>query len=148
MAFPLSRRKQGRNVLYIYKKRRCDIVNSYVNSSQSNHFNTSNSDNVIVNSNLPIINVQTKSSLNTLITFPKSTDIQSSIIINDEIIYKNNISEEISSRHDSAGLIDHTCDDNGKHLLNTEEEVEVTSINSINATNEISINDDDNFIHK
>ena len=35
-----------------------------------------------------------------------------------------------------------------KNLLNTEEESDVTSINSINATNDISMNDDDNFIVK
>ena len=33
-------------------------------------------------------------------------------------------------------------------IINTEGEADVTSINSINATNDISINDDDNFIHK
>ena len=58
------------------------------------------------------------------------------------------MSEEISYNHNSEGLIDHTCDYNRMFLLNTEEEACVTSIHSINATNDISMNDDDNFIHK
>ena len=45
-------------------------------------------------------------------------------------------------------IIDHICDDNGINLVNTEEESDITSINSINATNDISMNDDDNYIHK
>ena len=44
-------------------------------------------------------------------------------------------------------MIDHTCDDNGINLLNTEEEAYATSIQSINGTYGISINDDENFIH-
>ena len=31
----------------------------------------------------------------------------------------NNASEEISSHQNSAGVIDHTCDDNGINLINT-----------------------------
>ena len=58
---------------------------------------------------------------------------------------ENNISEEISSHHNSEELIDHTYDDNEKNLLDTEEEADVTSINSINATNDVSINDDGNL---
>ena len=54
-----SRIKQERNVSYKYKKSRCITVNLQVNSSKSNNLNTSNSDNVIGNSNLPRINVQT-----------------------------------------------------------------------------------------
>ena len=45
-------------------------------------------------------------------------------------------------------VIDHTCDDNLNNLLNYEEEAGVTYIISINGTNEISMNDDDNFTHK
>ena len=60
----------------------------------------------------------------------------------------NNKSEEISSHQNSEELIDYTCDDNGMNLLNTYEEADVTSIHSINATNDISMNDDYNFIHK
>ena len=45
-------------------------------------------------------------------------------------------------------MIDHTCDDNGINLLNTEEEADVTSIQSINGTNDIYMNDDEIFIHK
>ena len=44
--------------------------------------------------------------------------------------------------------MDHTCDDNGNNLPNIEEEADVTSIHSINAKNEISMNYDDNYIHK
>ena len=46
-----------------------------------------------------------------------------------------NISEEISSHQNLAEVIYHTCDDNGIVLLNTEEEADVISIHSINATN-------------
>ena len=59
-----------------------------------------------------------------------------------------NSSEEIASHQNSTRVIDHKCDDNGINLLNIEEEAYVRSINDINATNEISINDDDNVIHK
>ena len=52
---------------------------------------------------------------------------------------ENNISEEIYSRQNSAEIIDHTCDENGINLLNTEEEADVTSIHSINATNDMSM---------
>ena len=55
--------------------------------------NTSNSDNVIENSNLTHINVQNDSPFNTLITFQKLTDTESSVSINDEIMDENNISE-------------------------------------------------------
>ena len=63
-------------------------------------------------------------------------------------MYGNNKSEEISSHQNSAESIDHTCDDNGKYLLNKEEEAGVTSTHSINSNNEISMNDDENFVHK
>ena len=45
-------------------------------------------------------------------------------------------------------MIDHTCDDNGINLLNTEEEADVTAIQYINVTNYIYMNDDGHFIHK
>ena len=51
----------------------------------------------------------------------KVIDTYSSVSINDEITNEENISEEISSYQNSAGIIDHTCDDNGINLLNTEE---------------------------
>ena len=35
---------------------------------------------------------------------------------------KNNISEQIGSHHNPEEVIDHTCDDNGKELLNTEDD--------------------------
>ena len=78
--------------MQFYKKNRCYTVNSHDNSSESNNLNTSNSDNVIVNSNPPHINVQTKSPFNTLIMLPKETDTDSIIRINDERIYENNVS--------------------------------------------------------
>ena len=67
MEFTSSRRKKGRNIPYISKKRRCVTVTSHVNSSESNYPNTYNSDNVIGNSNLPRINVHTKRSSNELV---------------------------------------------------------------------------------
>ena len=45
-------------------------------------------------------------------------------------------------------MIYHTCDENGNTLFNTEEEDDVTLISSINATNDISVIDYDNFINK
>ena len=60
----------------------------------------------------------------------------------------NTSSEEIASHNNSTVLIDHTRDDNGINLLNTEEESDVTSIQYISGTNGISINEDENFIHK
>ena len=60
----------------------------------------------------------------------------------------NRSSEEISCHQNSSEFIDHTCDDNVINLLYTYEEVYVTSIHSINATNDISMNDDGNCIHK
>ena len=70
------------------------------------------------------------------------------MIINDGIMDENNISEEIPFHKNSAEIIDHTCDDNVINLFHTDEEASVKSIDSINATNVISMNDDDNFIHK
>ena len=60
----------------------------------------------------------------------------------------NNASEEIAFHHNSTGVIYHTCDDNGNNLLNTEEEADFTSTQYINRTNDISMNDDEIFIHK
>ena len=51
----------------------------------------------------------------------KETDTDSITSINDEINDDNNTSTEISSHKNSAELIDHTCDDNGINLLNTDE---------------------------
>ena len=78
--------KQGSNILYFSKRRRCTHVKSYVNLNKSSNLDKSNSDNVTGNSNLPCINSQTESSFNTLINMQKETDTESSIIINDEII--------------------------------------------------------------
>ena len=115
MVFTLLRQKQGRKVSYKYKKRRFNNVNSHVNISESNNLNTSNLDNVIGNSNLLCINVQIKTSFNTLITFQKKTDTEWGIIINKETINEKNMSEEISYHQNSEEVIDHTCDDNGKN---------------------------------
>ena len=41
-------------------------------------------------------------------------------------------------------MIDHTCDDNVINLLNTEEEADVTSIQSINRSNDTSMHNDEN----
>ena len=60
----------------------------------------------------------------------------------------NNASEEQASHQNSTGVIAHTCDDNGINLLNTEEETDIISIQSINGINDISINNDEHFIHK
>ena len=96
MVFTSSRTKQGGNILYISNRRRCNTIKSHVNSSKWNNTNTSNSANFIGNSNLPCINVQTKSYFNTLITNQKETDTESSISINDESIDENNIIQEIA----------------------------------------------------
>ena len=45
-------------------------------------------------------------------------------------------------------MIAHACDENGINLFNTVEKADVTSIQSINETNGICINDDENVIHK
>ena len=73
--------------------------------------------------------------------------IQSQLFVSIMKQFIKNTSEQISSHQNSAELIDHTCDDNGYNVLNSEKEADVTSIHSINATSEISMNDDDNFIH-
>ena len=57
-------------------------------------------------------------------------------------------SEKIESRQNATEVIDRTCDDNGINLINTEEEAYVTSIQFINGTNDISINDDENSTQK
>ena len=38
--------------------------------------------------------------------------------------------------------MDHKCDENGNNVLNIVKEADVTSIHSINATNDISTNDE------
>ena len=93
MVFTSSRRKQGRNLSYKSKKRICTTVNSHINRSESNNPNTSNIDNVVGNSNVPRINVQNESSINTLITLQRETGTESSISINNEKIDENNTSE-------------------------------------------------------
>ena len=57
----------------------------------------------------------------------------------------NNKSEEISWHQNSAEVIDHTCDDNRNIVLNIEEKADVISIQSINVTNDISMNYYDNL---
>ena len=90
--------KQARNNQYIYIKIICTTIKSHVNSNEQNNL-ISNSYNVVVNSNLPRINVQTYSSFNTLITLLKETNTDSGVSFNDEIIDGKNISEEISYHH-------------------------------------------------
>ena len=68
---------------YKYKKSRCITVNSQVNSSELNNLNTSKSDNIIGNSNLPHINIHAKSSLNKFINLQTETDTESSTSIID-----------------------------------------------------------------
>ena len=80
--------------------------------------------------------------------FSKITGTESSTSTNDEIIDDKNTSEEISSHKNSAKVIDHTYDDNGINILNTEEEADFTPIHYINSNNDISMNYEDNFIHK
>ena len=43
--------------------------------------------------------------------------------------------------------MDHTCDENENNVLNIEEEADVSPVHSTDATNEISMNDDDNDIY-
>ena len=148
MVFTSSRRLQGRKDSFKYKKRRCITVNLHLNSSKANNSNTSNSDDVIRNSNLPRINVNNKTLLEKLISLQKETDTKSSTIINDEITNDNNAKEEISCHQNPEEVFQHACDNNGNNFLNIKEEVYVVYIHSINATNNISINEYDNFIHK
>ena len=58
-----SIRKKGMNVSFKAKKSICVTVNSHSKNSKTNNPKTSSSDNIIGNSNLPSINVFTKSSL-------------------------------------------------------------------------------------
>ena len=44
--------------------------------------------------------------------------------------------------------MDYTCDNKENNVLNIEEKVDVTSIHYINANNDISMNDDENYMHK
>ena len=53
----------------------------------------------------------------------------------------------MSYNRNQEELIYHICDDNGNNVLKIEEEVSVTSINSINTSNDISIYDDENVTH-
>ena len=119
MAFTLSRQKHGRKVFSKSKKRICTIVTSHVNNSKSNYMNPYNSDNVIVNLNISRINVHNKRSSNELVNLQKETDIESITSINEENTDDNTASEEIASHHNSTGVIDNTCDDNGINLFNT-----------------------------
>ena len=121
MGFTLLRIKQGRKVSLKYNNRICTTVNLHVNNINSKHYNTSNSDNVIGNSNLPRVKVQTKSSFNTPITFQKETDTDSIISIKYEIADDNNTSEEISCHQNPSEVMYHACDGNVNNVLNKEE---------------------------
>ena len=63
----VTNKKKLRKVSFKSKKRICITVNSNFNSIETNNSNTSNSNNVMENSNLLSINAHTKSSLNKLI---------------------------------------------------------------------------------
>ena len=130
------------------KKWRFTTAISHININESNNWNTSNTNNIIVNSNLPHGNVQNVSLYIALITLQKVTYSESSASINDEITDQIIISEEVSSHQNSSEIIYNTQDDNVINLLNTEYEAYVTSIHSINETNNRSINDEKNYIHK
>ena len=93
MVFTSLKRKLGRKFSFKYKNRRGITVKLNLNSSETNHLNTSDSDDVKVNLNLPCIDVHTKISLNKLINLQKETDTQSSTSINDEITDENYTSE-------------------------------------------------------
>ena len=58
----------------------------------------------------------------------KETDTESITSINEENMDDNNASEKMASHKNSTGVTDHKCDDNGIHLLNTEDEVDVTYV--------------------
>ena len=58
MVFKLLRSKLGGKVLYKSKKRRFTTMISHANSNESNNFNTSNSDNGTLNTNLLLIKVK------------------------------------------------------------------------------------------
>ena len=75
----------------------------------------------------------------------KEIDTESSTSINEENMDDNNASEELASHQNSTGVIDHTYDDNVINLLNTEEEADVTSIQSINRSNDTSMHNDENL---
>ena len=110
--------------------------------------NISNSDNVIGTSKLPHSKAKTYIPFNTLINSQQLTDKYPSVSINNEIKYQNNISKNISSHQNSAQIIDHTCDDNGINIVNTEEGADLTSIHYINEINVTSMNDNENYIHE
>ena len=148
LVYVIKKRNKGRKVSFKPKKRRFITVDSNFNRNETNNSNTSKRVDVMVNPNFPRINVHTKSPLNKLINLKKETDTQSSSRINDEITDDNNTSEEISCHKNSSEVIVHTCDDNGNYVLNIEEEADVTYIHSINANNDLSMNDYDNFMHK
>ena len=61
---------------------------------------------------------------------------------------KEKKTEKISCHKDSSDVPDYTCDDNEKSILNIEEAAYFTYIHYINATNNIYMNNGDNFIHK
>ena len=140
-----TKKKKGRKISYKSNRIRCITINSHVNSSESNHLNTSNSNNVIGNSNLPCINVQTKRPFSTLVNLQTETDTASSISFNNETLDERYISEEILFHQNSEELIEHKCDYNGNFVLNTSDTI---SIDLINVTNYISMKYDDNLIHK
>ena len=82
-------------MLYKSKKSSCITVNSHVNSSESKKLNTSNSYNVIVNTNLPRIKVRDDSSFDTISFLKKVTYTESNVRTNYEVMDENKNSKDI-----------------------------------------------------
>ena len=59
-----------------------------------------------------------------------------------------NASEQLAYHQNSTGVVDHTYDYNGINLLKTEDSVDAASIQSINETNHVYMNDIEIFINK
>ena len=68
------------------------LLLTHISTVVKNNSKTSNSDDIIGNSNPPHINVLTKISLNKLVTLIKETDTESSTTVNDKISDDNNTS--------------------------------------------------------
>ena len=83
MGYTFSSEKQGKMVLYKFNKIRYNIVISYINSNESNSFNTSMIDNVIGDSNLPHKNVQNYVPFSSIVTVQKIIDTESFFCIDD-----------------------------------------------------------------
>ena len=119
MGYMLSRSKQNRKFFSEYKKRRYATIISHVMSNESNNFNTLNSDNVIVTSNITKKNVQNYSPLNTIITLQKLMYTPEIISINDERTDQKILLKKFLLIKILEQLLDHKCDKNGINLVDT-----------------------------